>query len=357
MLGQGRLHPFRMIAAGLKGFALALVASGAVLTALAPSPATAQQAATIASEIGGGDCRATYRAFVVPEGQIATDFALQGLSAGADCTTGGALQETGFHLERGLGAKVFRYSGDAAGAQTGGGNLGTLELGSGRYLLVVNGGEGAMASLSFTLRDPNAPVEEADACPGTMNQLGLSEGDVVACRCEAGAAHGSVWGANPYTADSNLCTAALHAGAIGASGGVVELMASPGLASYDGTVSNGIETRSWGSYGTSMTVLNAASAPVEQHAACPGNMSGQDDPITCTCAPERVAAAASIWGTGTYTNDSDICVAARHAGVLPASGGTVMVAPVPDAGQYTGSTRNGVTSRDYGPWRGGFVFP
>jgi hypothetical protein len=59
----------------------------------------------------------------------------------------------------------------------------------------------------------------------------------------------------------------------------------------------------------------------------------------------------SIWGTGTYTSDSSICGAAQHYGwIPPGGGGTVTYQTVPGLQAYQGSTQNGVSTSDYGPW-------
>jgi len=69
----------------------------------------------------------------------------------------------------------------------------------------------------------------------------------------------------------------------------------------------------------------------------------------------------AIWGgmDGIYTEDSSICVAAVHAGLITAEeGGTVEVEKT--AGQETygdGFEANGVTSQPWTvPWSGSFVF-
>lgn len=55
----------------------------------------------------------------------------------------------------------------------------------------------------------------------------------------------------------------------------------------------------------------------------------------------------NLYGTDLYSDDSGICGAAVHAGVItPASGGVVTIEIRPSPGTYTGSTRNGVTSKD-----------
>lgn len=63
----------------------------------------------------------------------------------------------------------------------------------------------------------------------------------------------------------------------------------------------------------------------------------------------------SVWGTGTYTDDSSVCTAAVHAGAISrSSGGAVTIEILGGLASYCGSTRNGVTSRDWGNWIGSF---
>ena len=65
-----------------------------------------------------------------------------------------------------------------------------------------------------------------------------------------------------------------------------------------------------------------------------------------------------LWGTDIYTDDSSIGTAAVHAGLISADkGGTVTIEIRAGQAAYTGSTRNGVTSRAWGPYDGSFVFP
>jgi hypothetical protein len=64
-----------------------------------------------------------------------------------------------------------------------------------------------------------------------------------------------------------------------------------------------------------------------------------------------------LWGTDLYTDDSSICSAAVHAGLVTTSGGGPITIEIrPGASTYTGSSRNGVASRGYGGWHGSFVF-
>jgi hypothetical protein len=68
--------------------------------------------------------------------------------------------------------------------------------------------------------------------------------------------------------------------------------------------------------------------------------------VTCPagCSGEHV------WGTDVYTDDSSLCAAAIHAGVIGQGGGRVIVVIEPGATSYSGTTRNGVTTDSYGQW-------
>lgn len=68
-------------------------------------------------------------------------------------------------------------------------------------------------------------------------------------------------------------------------------------------------------------------------------------------------ATSTIWGTGPYTDDSAICVAAVHAGLITAAtGGTVSFEVQEGADSYRGSSANGVVSLEYGAWPTQFTF-
>jgi hypothetical protein len=64
----------------------------------------------------------------------------------------------------------------------------------------------------------------------------------------------------------------------------------------------------------------------------------------------------AVYGTDTYTNDSVVCQAAVHAGVITTQGGTVTIEILPGLQSYTGTRRNGVVSADYPAWNGSFAF-
>lgn len=204
---------------------------------------------------------------------------------------------------------------------------------------------------SFRFAAP--PSGRAAACPAQF-----SGNAPLTCTCSAEAAtSGSVWGSFVYTADSRICRAALHAGAIPPQGGIVTLRPEPGRSSYAGSTRNGVTSANYGAWGASFAfegVAPAAAGP----ATCPPTLQGYGGgaaPLACLC-PAEATGSGMVWGSGPYTADSVICRAARHAGAVGPQGGPVVVLPRPGQDRYAGSERNGVATRDYGPWGASFAF-
>lgn len=189
---------------------------------------------------------------------------------------------------------------------------------------------------------------------------------------------GAVWGSGPYTADSNICQAAAHIGAIGPGGGPVTAVEVPGQDSYEGSTSNGIQTSSWGSYGASFlfefTPANTSpvntgpvntgpvntgpvkTVPVKNAsvAACAG-FPDSTDVYSCSCSPQATAKG-TFWGNDPYTIDSDLCIAARHSGIIDEAGGTVRALRVIGLEYYFSSENNGVASLESGPFAESVIF-
>jgi hypothetical protein len=203
----------------------------------------------------------------------------------------------------------------------------------------------------------------AQVCP--TNNLGGA--DELTCRCDVVEPLASVWGSGPYTSDSSICSAAVHAGLLETASrpdgphytGTVTLNRSAGCSTYAPSTANGVTTLSYGSWDSSFFFPDAGNGEcagsVAGYDACPASMAGQGDTLTCACSAEATAIG-SIWGTGIYTDDSAICKAALHAGVIGAEGGLVTVARAPGEKAYTASVSNGVESLNYGNWQGSLVF-
>jgi hypothetical protein len=172
------------------------------------------------------------------------------------------------------------------------------------------------------------------------------------CVCLADAGPGTVWGSNPYTSDSDICTAARHAGAIGAFGGPVHVLKVPGLQDYPATTANGVTTESWGPYDGAITFVSESQA-APPPAPCT-TLPDDQARLTCTC--EANGANASVWGAGPYTSDSDICTAARFEGVIGQDAATVTVIGLDGLDYYAASTNNGIETTESGSYYRSYVF-
>jgi hypothetical protein len=85
-------------------------------------------------------------------------------------------------------------------------------------------------------------------------------------------------------------------------------------------------------------------------ADAPPNMLDLCDPVGATYY-FRVTGdpAGPLWGTDVYTGDSSLAAVCVHAGLLkPGESGIVRAEACQPLAQYSGSTRNGVASHDFG---------
>lgn len=180
--------------------------------------------------------------------------------------------------------------------------------------------------------------------------------------CPSGGAPGSVWGTDVYTDDSGVCTAAVHAGLITLrNGGTVTIEIRPGTSAYAGSVRNGITSGSWGGWSGSYvfvrggggTISNLAGISWDANATAFRGHNGER--LKFACPPG--GSPGSVWGTDTYTDDSQVCSAAVHAGLITLQrGGTVTIEIRPGLSSYMATTRNGIASGNWGSWAGSYVF-
>jgi len=68
------------------------------------------------------------------------------------------------------------------------------------------------------------------------------------------------------------------------------------------------------------------------------------------CDNEETNVSGSVWGIGPYTSDSHRCQAARHAGAITIEGGYFVCEEAPPQNSYQSSTKNGITTNEYGIW-------
>ena len=64
----------------------------------------------------------------------------------------------------------------------------------------------------------------------------------------------------------------------------------------------------------------------------------------------------TVWGTDVYTDDSSVCTAAVHVGLITLEeGGSVTIEIRPGEDSYESTERNGIETSPYPAWGGSFV--
>lgn len=189
--------------------------------------------------------------------------------------------------------------------------------------------------------------------------------------CPPGGSRGSaVWGSGIYTDDSAVCIAAVHALATFdfARGGTVYFAMEPGQEGYDSERRRGVTTQPYNSWDGSFRIVAGvpgkraseitANTPAEitwftTAKQLRGNV-GASHPLLCP----RNGELRRVWGSDIYNDDSSICSAAVHAGLITrVSGGGVALKDEPAREGYAGTRRNSVTSLPWERGEGSFAFP
>jgi len=181
-----------------------------------------------------------------------------------------------------------------------------------------------------------------------------------------GSSTGNIYGTNIYTDDSPIAVAAVHAGIISfEKGGIVIVEIVEGKNSYEGSTRNGVSSRNYAAWQGSYKLIK----PENQNSA---NQSliiesdwnqdaqafrGQSKSQHSFHFQPNANAIGNVWGTDVYTDDSKIAIAAVHAGLItPQTGGNVTIEICEGRSNYSGSSRNGITTNSYGAFQGSFVF-
>jgi hypothetical protein len=120
----------------------------------------------------------------------------------------------------------------------------------------------------------------------------------------------------------------------------------------------------WNMVCSSLRVGTPAVAPPTQPAGQEINWATRADSMrgrngqqfTFVC-PANGSLSNTVWGNDIYSDDSSICAAAVHAGLISIQdGGEVTIQIRAGADSYASTERNGVRTRGYGVWPGSFVF-
>ncbi|MBS0657928.1 MAG: hypothetical protein JSR82_06745 [Verrucomicrobia bacterium] len=197
---------------------------------------------------------------------------------------------------------------------------------------------------------------QAQADPGSLTSLAARKTGSFLFEV-TGAATGSVWGTDLYTADSRLAAAAVHAGVLKpGERGVVKVTLEPGQASYAGTARNGVTSSAWGAYAVSYRVELSESVAGSVPLAPPNLESFKDRVGQSLVFRVTGTTSGSVWGTDKYTCDSALGAAAVHAGLLrPGETANLRVTFSPGESSYSGTARNGVNSNGWGSYPASFT--
>ena len=197
------------------------------------------------------------------------------------------------------------------------------------------------------------------------DSLNGKDGDTMTLTCSPNGAVHNVWGTDIYTADSSICTSAVHSGLITLEqGGTVTIELRPGRSIYGASERNGVTSQMYGSWPHSFVfktpnteaLVRAAdeSTPVLWNTSAGVVSFAAGKTIKFNCPANGKAN--NVWGTDTYTVDSSVCTAAVHSGKITlANGGAVTIEMRPGQLSYQGSTRNGVKTNDYGNYGSSFI--
>lgn len=235
-----------------------------------------------------------------------------------------------------------------------------------------------LLGLASLLAAPGLPAQEAapadtfeigwtTTLDDVQTDLGMPIGTAFVATCSSdGSIVGVIWGTGTYTSDSSICQAAAHAGALTlADGGHAAVEVAAGQPEYIGTVRNGITSSPYPAWHASFRFPHAA--PADTQDSLPHQLSGDWNTQArqihgAVGSRARLACSAggtggNVWGTDVYTDDSSVCEAAVHAGVIErARGGTVLFELTGAQSSFQGSERNGVSSMGYPAWPGSFRF-
>ncbi len=179
---------------------------------------------------------------------------------------------------------------------------------------------------------------------------------------------GLVWGNGIYTSDSDIETAAVHAGIVKPrERKTVKISIMAGQKYYEGTLRNGVTTEEYDEYSSSFkfTDIGLPLAPQTTTDALK-NIESKAEDLDLAKYPVGTEinvivtgkSTGSVWGNGIYSSDSDIGVAAVHAGLVK-KGETKTLKITVLAGQayYEGVLKNGIESYNYeGEWEASFKF-
>jgi hypothetical protein len=217
---------------------------------------------------------------------------------------------------------------------------------------------------------PPPPQEESGEFVVAWNQKATAwrgqRGRAFTMFCPPGGAPGTIWGAGEYTDDSSVCTAAVHSLETFdfARGGTIFVSMTEGRDFYPSESRRGVVSNNWEKYESSFFIVGGVpgaeprdvtdSTVVEiSWATTAEHLRGKTGERTVVCPRDHQPF--SVWGDSVYADNSSICNAAVHRGVIPRAGGRVAVKIESKRASYKALKRFDITSLAMGAGQGSFT--
>lgn len=120
--------------------------------------------------------------------------------------------------------------------------------------ILTDGGSSASAATSQSVS--HATSEPTVSCSTQGDALKGVKGAQHTVTCPSDCKSQPVWGSNPYTDDSSVCAAAIHAGAIdNKAGGRVRLVIQGDIRKAPGSTKNGVKSQAWKYWNRSFQII------------------------------------------------------------------------------------------------------
>ena len=217
-------------------------------------------------------------------------------------------------------------------------------------------GAAPSAAATATVRPKPTEPPVAELWQLTAESHRDNYGGVFRYQCPPGGAVSNVYGFGIYTDNSSVCTAAVHWGSLTLQeGGSVTIQILATIDHYSSVAANGILSQDADATDASFVFVqeDAPSGPWSTGAV--GHRGDIGQRFDYRCPPGGTPA--QVWGTRIYTDDSSVCTAAVHAGLITfEQGGSVTIEIRAGRREYPGSVQNHVVSADWGRWDGSYVF-
>ncbi len=230
---------------------------------------------------------------------------------------------------------------------------------------------GAVAAFTLAASPVNAQEQQEIEWSVSATEWRSQTGKVFNVYCVPGGVRaGVLWGLDVYTDDSSICLAAVHSLATFdvPRGGTVYFRMEPGQEGYNADRRRGVQSQTWAAWPSGFRVIAGVpgkrlsqisdSTPVEiTWTTSARHLRGNDGAQRVMFCP-RDGNSQTVWGTSIYADDSSICAAAVHAGLITfAKGGSVTLQVEAGREGYKGTKKHGVSSLPWEKWDGSFTFP